>query len=91
MRLNIRTEENVVAISADVVRIEIEDIREPTDEELFPTYSRTVRFVLATGDAIDVECAAVAKRTLQAGRVKELAPLERPQPDDGEWLPLKRT
>ncbi len=81
MQLHIATEKDTVTVHADVTRIEVEDSVSPGADKPDAQYCRTIRFVGTTGDAIQVRCrASDRKNGLRLRRVKQLKPVNKPQP-----------
>jgi hypothetical protein len=88
MQFQIRTDKDKILVYADVVRIEVEDIVEPDEDDPDEHYFRTIRFVGYRGESIEVFCDAFDnKNVLTLHRVKKLKPVEKPKEVD--WLEPK--
>jgi hypothetical protein len=87
MQLHIRTEKDNVTVYADVVKIEVEDIIGPSDDDIDATCYRTIRFTNSDGESIEVFCNAPDEKGLTLHRVKRLKPVEKPKGVD--WLEPK--
>jgi hypothetical protein len=87
MQLHIRTEKDNVTVYADVVKIEVEDIIGPSDDDIDATCYRTIRFSTYYGESIEVFCNAPDEKSLTLHRAKRLKPVEKPKEVD--WLEPK--
>jgi hypothetical protein len=85
MQFQISTDKDTVTVHADVVKIEVEDIIGPDEDDIDEQYFRTIRFVSYSGESIEVFCDTFDdKNALRLHRVKELKPVKKPKLDN--WL-----
>jgi hypothetical protein len=87
MQFHISTDRNTVTVHADVVRIEVEEIIGPSDDDIDDTCYRTIRFISYDGEAIEVFCNASDEKPLTLHRVKPRMAVERVKAAD--WLEPK--
>jgi hypothetical protein len=84
MQFHISTHENNVTVHADVVKIEVEDIIGPDEDDIDDTCYRTIRFINADGEAIEVFCDAPDEKPLTLHRIRPRKAVKRVKEED--WL-----
>jgi hypothetical protein len=81
------TEKDNVTVSADIVKIEVEDIIGPDEDDIDDTCYRTIRFIAADGESIEVFCNASDEKPLALQSVKPRKAVKRVKA--AEWLEPK--
>jgi hypothetical protein len=79
MEFHIETEKDKVTVYADVVKIEVEDIIGPSEDDIAETCYRTIRLITYYSEVIEIFCAAPDENALTLRRVKELKPVKKPK------------
>jgi hypothetical protein len=87
MQFHISTDENNVTVHADVVKIEVEAIIGPSEDDIDDTCYRTVRFITSFGDVIEVFCNALNVKALTLHSVKPAKAVKKLK--KGGWLEPK--
>ena len=87
MQFHISTDKDTVTVHADVVKIEVEDIIGPSEDDIADTCYRTIRFISSDGEAIEVFCNASDEKPLLLHRVRPRKAEERPK--EADWLEPK--
>jgi hypothetical protein len=87
MQFHISTNKDNVTVFADVVKIEVEDIMSPSEDDIDDTCYRTIRFMSADGESIEVFCNAPDKKPLALHSVKPRKAVKRVKA--AEWLEPK--
>jgi hypothetical protein len=87
MQFHISTDRDNVTVYADVVKIEVEEIITPDEDDIDETCYRTIRFINADGEAIEVFCDAPDEKPLTLHSVKPRKAVKRVKAAD--WLKPK--
>ncbi len=84
---HVRSDKDSVTVYADVVKIEVEDIISPDEDDIDDTCYRTIRFINAAGESIEVFCSASDEKPLALHSVKPRKAVKRVKAAD--WLEPK--
>ena len=87
MQFRISTDRDNVTVYADVVKIEVEDIIGPSEDDIDETCYRTIRFINTHGESIEVFCNASDEKALTLHSVKPRKAVKRVKA--AEWLEPK--
>jgi hypothetical protein len=84
MQFHISAGKDHVTVYADVVKIEVEDIISPSEDDIDDTCYRTIRFINSDGESIEVFCNAPDEEALGLQSVKPRKAVKRVKAS--EWL-----
>jgi hypothetical protein len=84
MQFHINADKENVTVYADVVKIEVEAIIGPSEDDIDETCYRTIRFINADGESIEVFCNAPDERPLTLHSVKPRKAVKRLK--EADWL-----
>jgi hypothetical protein len=87
MQFHILSDRDNVTVYAEVVKIEVEDIIGPSEDDIDETCYRTIRFINADGESIEVFCNASDEKPLALHSVKPRKAVKRVKAS--EWLEPK--
>jgi hypothetical protein len=79
MQFHIMTDKDSVTVYADIVKIEVEDIIGPSEDDIDDHCYRAIRFTKYDGQSILVTCHASDTKDLRLHRVKVLKPVKKPK------------
>jgi hypothetical protein len=87
MQFHISTEKDTVTVHADIIKIEVEDIIGPDEDDIDDTCYRTIRFISSDGESIEVFCNASDEKPLLLHRVRPRKAVKRLKEEN--WLEPK--